>query len=72
MEVKDTVVRWLDAARGGLFKICVAIVLATILFAYPVAALLAVLIYMVWKSRNDSHLFERVGAKIDQFLRGSS
>ena len=43
-----------------------------ILVNAPVAALLVVLIYMVWKSRNDPHLFERVGERIDQFLRGSS
>ena len=55
----------------ALYWVGVAIVLVTILGS-PVAALLAVLIYMVWKSRNDPQIFERVGARIDQFLRGSS
>ena len=71
MELKNKVVRWLHGAREVLFQICVAIILLMIVLASPVAALLVVLIYLVLKSRNDPHLFERVGEKIDKFLRGS-
>ena len=69
MELKRRAANWLHGALDGLFWVGVVLVLATIFAASPVAALLVVLIYLVLKRRNDPHLFERVGARIDEFLR---
>lgn len=70
MELRNSVRRWLHRVLDVLFWVGVVFVLWSILVDSPVAALLVVLIYMVWKSRNDPHLFERVGTRIDQFLQG--
>ena len=70
MELRNSVRRLLHRVLEVVFWVGVVFVLWSILVNSPVAALLVVLIYMVWKSRNDPHLFERVGARIDQFLRG--